>query len=120
MKAYLVVLTGQGDTDIKLCTKEVFDWITGDKTTGKPENKNSWIDQDVPQCVLDSMENDPCCEEDIYVCDNTLSNDRALNVGEAVITVNGEQASFYGIYEAIKFIRENDIEIVDVYEGYVY
>lgn len=128
MKAYSIVLTGQGDTQIYIVDKEVWDWVNS-PISGKPDGHvSSWVDQLVPQKVIDyhrkeeqkladfnNRQPEFC---DILITAGSWDNDRALNA--IPITIDGEEALFFSVKELANFCREHDIEIVDSYEGYIY
>ncbi len=107
IKAYSVMLSGQGDTFIYLVDEEVWDWILD------PLNKK------VPQSVIDYQieeSGDPNWTPNITA--GTTDNDAALQC--APIKINGEDAFFFGLKEFNKFVRENKIDIIEEYEGYIY
>ena len=121
-KLYLVHLIGIGEQEIKLVTKEVFDWIVNPETPGrKSEDEIGWIDE-TPSLILDEIRKDR--ETINYMTQNngeklvvdvtssTYENDRALYAPSV--------KEFDSISQAMKYVKKNDIEIVDEYEGGIY
>lgn len=95
MKYYMLVLIGNSDTAIKFVNKETWDWITD--TTGEVK---------LPQSQSDA----PITYPDI----KAWSIDKALSAQPDI----GE--TFCTLKEAIGFIKENNLEIVDEYVGSFY
>lgn len=90
-KRYLVILQGQGDTDIKLVTQETWDWIDS-PYTGKAE-------------VI------PETKTKMTPTSGSYDNDRALRASGV---------PFERTRDAYKWALENSVEIVDEYIGYIY
>lgn len=112
MKVYLIILTGQGDTEIKVVDQETWDWIKS-SNPGKPKNtkKNSWFDQLVPKSQLDKIGEVP------YITIGSFENDRALWSRNA----DGYQEYYYDtVIEAMKDIKKNGHEFEDEYSGEIY
>lgn len=112
-KRYLVVLSGIKDLDVKIVNQDVWNWIfspyAGD------------IDL-VPEAVLaearlygnDYMffeDEDPESGDPYFNVSNTYENDRAMAA---------PGPSFWSMKDALKYIRDNDIEIESEYEGCLY
>lgn len=111
-KLYALVLTGQGDTDIKLVEKDVWDWIMG----AKPKQK-------VPKSVLDKLREHQMREgyeefEEPYITPGSPVNDAALYAPAAI--VDGKDCQFFSVSEYTKFVKKHDIDIVDDFEGCIY
>ena len=115
---YCIHLTGQGDTEIKLVSKAVWDWINS-RDLGRPEGGagSHWIDQLVPKEVTEYHAREGNYEA-IYITIGSFDNDRALNA--TPIKVAGREANFFHIAELINFCRIHDIDIIDTYEGCIY
>jgi hypothetical protein len=108
-KLNMIVLTGQGDTDVMLVDDEIMDWVESDY----PLEEGYGKDPNVPASVRASMEAaDPGCEISIGL--RSFNNDRALYIGSAAVHQS------YSLSDTMKYIRENDIEITRDWEGYIY
>jgi len=112
-KLYLIVLSGQGDTDVKLVNEDVWNWIFSQYTSDCEK---------VPESVLLEAEKHECCsfdaeemdmEEDgyYYVSTGSTDNDRAMGA---------PGPSFWSMKDAFDYIKENDIEIIAEWSGYIY
>lgn len=119
MKLNMIILTGQGDTDVMLVNDEIFDWVQSDY----PLEEGHGHDPNVPKAVFESMveaekgwrpegQADP--NPTVSIGLRSFVNDRALHIGDAA------EAQFFDMTEAMRYIRENDIEIVRDWEGYIY
>jgi hypothetical protein len=113
-KLYLLNLSGPGDTELKLVDKETWDWIfspwpfIGTKT-------RSGTDPYTPEGVKARMEN----SDDVHITRGSWENDRALQAPAAVF--NGQEIHWFGSIKGLnKFMKDNDIEIEDEYEGCLY
>lgn len=116
MKVYCIDLEGQGDKEIKLVSKEVFDWINS-SNLGRPENceDSGWIDQTAPQEVKDYQAKN---DGKVYITIGSWGNDRALLANPLVI--NGIEAAFWNTKELVDFCKNQDCDIEDSFEGYIY
>lgn len=117
MDAYLIILSGQGDTSIKIIDEEIWTWLMSDR-----EVDDHGHDINVPQAVIDRMweedqgpyggEFDSKDDVKIYLSKNSHINDRALAI-----------AGIYGSYnpkKAINWCVDNKVKIKNYYEGYIY
>lgn len=102
---YLLVMSGQGDTYVKLVDKETWEWI-GDPF--KP----------CPDAVLKGYQERNETDDKPNITTGSAVNDAALQVAPAM--VDGEETMFYGVKECMDFCKEHDIDIVDEWEGYIY
>ena len=118
MKAYMTILTGQGDTDVSIVTKEIFDWINSPFPSEL--NGKTGLDPYAPESVVEQIRKDnegfgfPDDEHGVSIGSRSYENDRALQMGEQCIK------RFFDMKSAFDYVRENDVEIVDTYEGYIY
>lgn len=105
-KMFLISLSGQGDVDLKLVTQEVWDWIL------TPFNgKGSSYSEVAPKEVQDEMIKHNGKVYDVSVTIGSYENDRALQA---------PGISFWGHKELIEYVKNNNIEIVEEFEGYIY
>ena len=107
-KLYVVSLEGQGDHDIRLVTKEVFDWINSPAEF--PQGQTGMVDPNIPQSVLDDLEDG----EEVTIYINSYENDRALWCHETSVFYSSDLKSLFD------YVRDNDIEVMGSYEGYIY
>lgn len=118
---YLITLTGQGDTHFIVIDKDVWDWMHSNKDWQVPEHirqkyfeidsKYGTPQREMEECVMDT--------EDMLRYDiengliSNLENDKALFL-ESCYNISNS------VRELIDYVRENDIEIVGEWEGYIY
>jgi hypothetical protein len=108
MGCYMIMLSGQGDNEIKLVNKETWDWIN-------TQNINP-PDSQVEKYIKEYQHGNPRIDEIIKQmngCKNSWSNDRALSASSDY----GE--TFYDMTEAIDFIGDN-YKVIETYTGYIY
>lgn len=131
MNYYMITLTGQGDTYVKIVDQETWDWVTS-KEDGKVNPlDSSWDDAMCPLSIRTKMweeakkdslvyENIPDKPEDfpVHISIGSWDNDRAI-MALAVI-INGKEASFDGVLEAMRWCQKNNIMPLEEYKGYIY
>jgi len=107
MKVYLIVLSGQGDTIVKVVDKASYDWITGPV---------------VGEFVLHEMEDTLCPEvqrnligEVPSITSGSPENDRALECR----STNG-YGRYISITKATKAILKKGDKLAGDYEGFIY
>lgn len=126
---YLVVLQGQGDTYIKIVDKEIFDWIN--KDIDKETLKNGFsIDKSCPisvrlnkwQLEKEYLKKECNSFNDFYpiVTRGSYNNDKAMFTTGIINKETDKELIFYSISDALKYIKNNNINIVNTYEGMVY
>lgn len=122
MKAYLVTLTGQGDTDRKLLNEEAWNFLIN----GGPV-PDSVIDDYIRENPTDFSNNDaPTTRESVIAlfadCNSsTADNDRALSMSGS--SFNGEACNGYDltINEINRFVKKHGLELSDEeYDGGIY
>ncbi len=116
IKLYSLTMSGQGDTQVTLVTKEIWDWVMS--PLGRP----------VPQDVIDyhyeydDPDDDPGWEPIIAETNGKPNgctvNDAALNAPGAKVA--GERATFIRMSDFSKFVRKHNIDIVEEWDGYIY
>ena len=117
MKVYLIVLTGQGDTFIKVVDEETFEWIVSDDL-GQPkgeEDASSWEDQLVPASQIEKIKEEEGEYDPLRITIGSYDNDRALAAKPC-----GDYDTYYSIKEAMKAIKSHGDELEDEYQGYIY
>lgn len=102
---YLLILIGQGDKDIGLVNEETWNWIFSDFDSGE-----SGYHEDVPESILKAYPNTKSAKK-IYVTSGTYDNDRALQ---------GPKLTFSSVKEAMAFIKKNNCNLVEEFEGCIY
>lgn len=108
-KCYLILLAGQGDTDIKIVNKDTWDWIMGDGEVPPHqveafikschENESEVITEEAAREYLNSS--------------GSCDNDKALKC-------KADFEEFTSMKSAMQYIYKHDLEVVDEYEGYIY
>lgn len=119
LKMYLIILTGQGDTEIKIVDQETWDWITSadnGRNPNLPENTLSWDDLLVPQSqlkkILDNSEG-----YHPHLTKGSWENDRAMWACNA----DGYSEGYYdSVKDAMKAIKKNGHKFEDEYYGCIY
>ena len=108
-KMYLINLSGGGDTTKSLVTEDVWNWIN----SGYNSDKSSYY-EDLSEPIKEQMKLHnkyaPNCSS-IMVTIGSYDNDRAIQA---------PGIEFSSTKELMKYIKENDIEIVEEYEGCIY
>lgn len=103
-KMLLIVLTGQGDIDIKLVPYAALQWIES------PTPSSGAKYETIPVEVMAGYEH-KYHNKKAYVSAGSGDNDRAIHV-------QGED--FTSIREATKYAKKNGIEVVDEWHGCIY
>lgn len=118
--AYLIVLEGQGDVEVKLVDQEVWDWINRDdsveRAQARADGSYCWDEKSIaPNSVVDAWPED----ERILITTGSSHNDRML--------MTPEKACLFSEYggteveeEAQEWARKNGYEIMDTVEGCIY
>lgn len=124
MNIYLLVLSGQGDTDVKPVDEEAYNWITSEdlgrpETFEEDEDEHGWYDRIVPASQLELLQKDADKfggeVERVYITIGSYDNDRALFAKP----VEG-YATHDSVADAIKEITAKGDTLVDSYEGCIY
>lgn len=105
---YIIALSGQGDTYVKVVDKTTYDWIVGPVGT-ESNSKGEWKDTLCPQVQLDLMRSAP------MITSGSWENDRALSCES---TDGYEQYS--SITAAVKAIKKKRHKLAGDYEGFIY
>jgi len=116
-KVYLIVLRGQGDTEIKVVDKETFDWITSsDPGHGLKEMPISWDDMNTPASQLAKMKKQDDTFWSVYLTCGSWENDRAL----ACAAADGYAESYGTIKSAMNTITKKGDVLTNEYHGEIY
>jgi hypothetical protein len=131
VKLYMITLNGQGDTDIKFVEKDVWDWIEDLQTKGwktpPPESvlaklKEKYEEYDPEEATLfDEPVTVTAYSRGygpVHITSGSGDNDAAIQVPAAI--VKGAKGQFWSMKEALEFIKEYNINVVDTYEGMIY
>lgn len=116
-RGYLIILTGQGDTDIRLANAEAKEWIESAPPAG---HDGAW-EEEIPAAVCEGQEIDsPDTDGEGNVTYDprkpqitigSYDNDRALAC---------PGIPFDSVRAAMRYATEHDIEIVGEYHGCIY
>ena len=106
----MIVLQGQGDTQVCYVNKDTWDYILNGGTIPETQIQQYMKENSVTkEQAIEEME--PSGDHD---------NDRALGVcgdyGPGELGSN----TFFDMTVAMKFARDNDIEVIASYSGYIY
>lgn len=115
--AYLVVLSGQGDLEIKIVDKETFDWINSEPVFKKGQNS---VEEKVPLSQVAARrraygKSSDVDMEHICVSRGSPDNDRAL----CCFTIL-EYSQVDSVKAAIAQIKKKGHKLVDEYHGGIY
>lgn len=119
MNIYLLILSGQGDLEIKVVDKETYEWVTS-SDLGRPQgyvNKYSWEDQLVPASQIAKRKEDQ--GEDYYPVSlsfGSWDNDRAI----AAMPIDGYAHHYSSVLALIEQINHRGDYIADEYVGCIY
>jgi len=122
MNVHLIILIGQGDTEIKIVDEETFTWIKSppdQPTSDDPRyiNKCTWIDSQMPQSQKDKLRAIDG-NENVIITSGSWENDRALQACNA----NGYEDIWPdSVGHAVKIIGWRDDSLQEEsYEGCIY
>lgn len=114
---YSITLAGQGDIETILVDKETWDWMLSVPKFGRADQ----IDERLPKEYEDRLRSDPekygRREEDdflITICRSSYDNDRALGL------ISASENVFGSVKELTDYVIDNNIRIIETYEGYIY
>lgn len=103
MKKFLIILTGQGDLEIKLCAPETEAWLD------LPARGNEVVP---PEVAAGDPDYNPGERINVYVSLGSADNDRA-------IAAPGIR-NFESFAELLAFIKTNDVELTGEFVGQIY
>jgi len=110
---FLIHLSGQGDTTIKIIDEDAWNWMGALYTDWQAP---------CPESVLAKMRKEHESLgfklEKPNITRGSADNDAALWIAPEII--NGKEARFDTMKEALDFIKAEKIDIQDTYEGYIY
>jgi hypothetical protein len=109
IRAYLITVSGQGDTFQTLVDKKTWDWM--DDPIKIP------MTPDMLERVREYMEDEEWTPQ-FNPSIGSLTNDAAL--AAPGIRVDGKIAAFTSVKDCLKFIQKYNIKIIDTWEGYIY
>lgn len=124
--AYLFVGTGQGDTQVALMTKDVWDWAIN---TPMRAGRSGWIEFEECPPLVQAMLVKQAEEESrsfgareapgVSVTSGSAINDRLLAINEpaALFYAYGDSSD---IVAAHRWAGANGYTIVETYDGYIY
>jgi len=109
-KQYLLVLSGGGDTVVKLVSQSVWDWVQADY--GSAEASYA---EPVPPAVLDLAKEHGVEGHfkggTLHVTRSSAENDRAMSA---------PGPSFDDVAEAVKYAKKHKVSIEETFNGYLY
>lgn len=116
---YLIVLTGQGDVEVKVVDKETFDWVTstnpGRREIGDARG-SSWIDALVPESQKPKILKEYGREgREVRLTSGSWQNDRMISARPA----DGYE-SYDRLADALKAVKKAGDEVEDTVEGCIY
>ena len=103
---FIIVLTGQGDTDIKVVNQETWEWII--KDTEFPLGENSIYE--IP----------PGMEETAFITIGSSYNDKALAVQTNVPGYEDNDDEYFDLADIFRMVSEQGDKVVDQFHGYIY
>lgn len=121
MKVWMIVLKGQGDTDVKIVDEATFKWVTSEDM-GKPEGttSNGWLDTLVPESQKKLMRAATTYgkpTDEVELTSGSWWNDRML----AACGLPGyEGENMWSLRDALRIVKRRGDEIEDTVEGEIY
>ena len=128
---YMLVLTGQGDTDVKLVNKETWDWVMNADLGQSPDDRgeSEWNDISVPanvkKAIWDGLSNSEKAwyghnldNFEVNVTAGSYNNDRALLAPP--LKIDGVSGRFSSLTEAFNWVKKHDLNIVGECHGCIY
>jgi len=120
-EVYLIVVTGQGDTEVKVVDEETFEWLDSPypSETGEASVRDI-IPPRIEEIMRAFWRNDigeEMDDTDLSVSSGSWDNDRALMV---VSTVEGYEAQYSSLKDALDDIKTQGDTVVDTWEGLIY
>ena len=116
-KLYMLTLSGQGDTHVKLIDEESWNWIDSAEKLKFEKGKFSGY-LPFPPAIRARLDTPDDYPNGAYITSGSAYNDAALQC--PAVEINGEEADFFQLKDAMTFIRKHDVEIVDSFEGCIY
>lgn len=119
--AYLIVLGGDGDVELALVTKEVWDWIMSRKLTKEDQQEldeeSSTYDSLTPESLQAALKRRSHGEEELaHVTAGSFQNDKAIYARAADLAVGVRDS----IVAYTQWAAKNGYEIKDEYHGVIY
>lgn len=117
---YMIILQGQGDTNVAIVDQQAWDWINNPHNNPVPDILIKEVIKKPNDYGLEDIdEKTPREEIESAIRENQITrgspnNDAALNMMFCADPV------FYRMKEALDYVKKNDIEIIDTFEGYIY
>ncbi len=113
MKLYMLTLAGQGDLHIKFIEKETWDWMWAvERDRAQPMPPVVAIAYQKQIGIFNEGELPS-------ITPGSAVNDAALQCPVAVYG-SGQEADFFDMKEALAFIKNHNVEVVDTFEGCIY
>lgn len=116
MKVYLITLTGQGDTDVRVVDQETWDWVTSNdpgQAHGEA-GKSGWVDTLVPASQIKKQKADKYGSK-VHLTSGSWQNDRMM----AAYPADGYE-NYDALRDALKAVKAKGDEIEDTVEGDIY
>lgn len=117
-KCYMIVLVGQGDTFVKFVNKETWDWISNLNTNPPQFQIDEYIKNE-----LDAHEvlKTPLNETREYAISELMAMKSGSTMNDRALFAQPDHGCvFYSLKEAMSFAKDEDIDVLDTFEGYIY
>ena len=111
MKLYMLTLSGQGDTCIKFVEQDVWEWMGAVQADLFAQPNEAVLKK------LRRYHDEPDFVPNIT--SGSAYNDAALQAPPALYQ-GSKEAYFFDMKSAVDFIKENNVEVLDTFEGYIY
>lgn len=100
---YLIVLAGPGDIQSIIIDKETWEWL---HTTPDFGDKEAIFDKTIPK----GWDEETWIAPELFI--NSWKEDRAIHVLTS-------EKRFWSVANLVNYLVENNIKIIDSYEGYI-
>ncbi len=116
--AYLVIMQGQGDTEVKLVDKEIWDWFHSPRP---PFADDAYFDElpIAPRRVREAILKLNPDEQELGVTSGSWENDRMLRCPDEACLYH-EYGDTSSIRAAERWAKKNNYRIVEREEGSIY
>ena len=116
MKVYLIVLRGQGDTDVRVVDEETFKWVTSEEPGAPHGAASGWIDPLVPEYQKQRLQSEEPSRWPLQITRGSWWNDRML----AAYAMPEYDAAYDRLADALKAVKNRGDEVEDTVEGEIY
>lgn len=116
MNVYMLVMQGGGDTEVKVVTKVIWDWVINPERPGRKGAATDWLDTSTPESVKMRLSIDG---NSWRVTIGSYENDRAL-LACGIDVLYESYGDVSDIVQAVEWIKDNGHTLDETWEGCIY